>query len=121
GHAPVHPGSDVLAWQRGGVVVVARISGYDVGVGLPRQRTDHIRKRIIRQPARAIVVRLARVHPVTGNGRVTLGAACAVARVVPSGHDSTAGADRNVRLPLRTGSSISVQLKWRGESHPTVS
>src|SRR5439155_14187687 len=50
-----------------------------------------------------------------------LRAAGALARVIPHRQEGAGRADGKVRLPLRTGSSISVQLEWRTESRAKVS
>jgi hypothetical protein len=110
----------VLGEDRRAVVVVARVGCLDVPVRLTRERANYVGERIVRQPTHAVVIGLAREHPVARNRRVALGAARALARVVPSGEEGTCVTDRNVRLPLRTGGSIGVQLERRAESHATV-
>src|SRR5207244_1041460 len=108
GHASVRPRSDMLGGDRGTIVVVTHIVRLDVPVRLSRERAHYIRQCIIRQPGCAVVVGLARPHLVTGNTRVTNGAAGAVARVIPRRQEGARGADRQVSLPLRTSSGISV-------------
>src|SRR6266480_1096228 len=110
----------MLGEDRGAVVVVARVGGKDAGVRLRRKRGDYVRKRIVRQPGRAVVIGLARPHPVTGSGRVTKSAVGALALVIPRRQESAGGAYREVRLPLSAGSSIGVQLEWRAKGHTTV-
>src|SRR2546430_9115299 len=92
------------------VVVVARIAPYDAGVRLAGEWSDYVRERIVRQPRDTVIVRFAPPHPVTRNGRVPLGAAGTLARVIPHREDSPTRTDREVRLPLRTGSAIGVQF-----------
>ena len=57
---------------------------------------------------------------VARNGRVTRGAAGALARVIPRGEESAGRANRKVRLPLRTGRGIGVQLERRAKGHTAV-
>ena len=109
-----------LVSNRRAIVVVARVARHDVRVALSWQGAHHVRKRIVSQPGHAVVVGLARPHPVAGDARVTFGATGALARVVPRGEEGACVADRKVRLPLRTGSGISVQLKWGTEGNATV-
>src|SRR6516162_8643154 len=107
---------------RRAVVVVARIRGLYPGVRLRRKRSDYVRQRIVRQPAHATVVGLARPHPVTGSGWVTIRAvgASGLACIIPRRKQGASGADRQVRLPLRTCRSIGVQLERRAKGHTTV-
>src|SRR5947209_16247179 len=110
----------MLGDDRSAVIVVARIGPLDVEVGLRRQRTNYVRQRIVSQPCHAVVVGLARPHPVTGNARVSISAVGALARVIPRRQESTGITDRNVGLPLRTGRGIAVQLERRAEGHPAI-
>src|SRR5437870_1862842 len=110
----------MLGDDRSAVIVVARIGPLDVEVGLRRQRTDYVRQRIISQPCQAVVVGLARPHPVTGNARVTISAVGALARVIPRRQEGAGRADRKVGLPLRTGGGISVQLERRAKGDTAV-
>ena len=98
----------MLGQQRGAVVVVSRVSRLDPRVRLRWQRSDDVREHVIWQPARAVVVGLARPHPVTRNGRVTSSAACALASVIPRRKERAGGAHRQVNLPLRPRGSIGV-------------
>src|SRR5439155_4305757 len=75
---------------------------------------------IVSQPGDTVVGGLPPPHPVTRNRRVTLDAACTFACVIPHREDSATRADRQVRLPLRTGSGIGVQLERRTEGHAAV-
>src|SRR4029077_18925072 len=112
----------MLGQQRSAVVVVARVAPHDVRVALCWQRTDYIRQRIVRQPAQAVVVGLARPHPVTGTGWGTILAVGveALARVIPRRQQRASRADRQVRLPLRTRRGISVQLQRRAKGHTAI-
>ena len=110
----------MLGRCRGTVVVVPRIARYDERVRLRRQWTDYVREHVVSQPGNPVVGRLAPPHPVAGNGRVTLLAAGALACVIPGGEEGATRADRKIGLPLRTGSSIGVQLERRTEGHATV-
>src|SRR6266480_2613637 len=112
----------MLGQQRGAVVVVAHVAPHDVRVVLCRQRTDYIRQRVVRQPTQAVVVRLARPHPVTGTGWVTILTVGveALTRVIPRCQKGAGRTHRQVRLPLRTGPTISVQQKRRTKGHATI-
>src|SRR6186713_1497964 len=107
---------------RGTVIIVARVSCLDSGIVLGREWTDHIRECVVWQPAGTVVVRLSRVHFITRRGCVTLHTvrAKAVASVIPRGEKSTGRAHGKVRLPLRPGGCIAVQLEWRTESYATI-
>src|SRR5262249_11923350 len=59
-------------------------------------------------------------HPVARNRRVTLRAGSALPPVVPDGQEGASRADRKVGLPLRTRSSIGVQLDRRAKGETTV-
>src|ERR1700730_7981750 len=113
----------MLGGDRSAVVVVACIGGLDVPVRLRWQRTDYVRERIVRQPRRAVVVGLARPHPVTRHGWVTISAVRAggLARIIPRRQEGATRADRQVTLPLRTGRGIGVQLERRAKGHTAVS
>ena len=93
----------------------------DARVVLRRERTDHIRERVIRQPACAVVVGLAGLHLITGDGSITTRTAGAVARVIPHRQEGATRADRKVGLPLRTGSGIGVQFERRAKGRTAVS
>jgi hypothetical protein len=110
----------VLGGYRGAVVVVARIGRLDARIGLRRERGDNVRECIVRQPRRAVIVGLARPHPVTGNGWVAPGAASTLARVIPRRQEAAGRTDREVRLPLRTGRGVGVQLERRGKGYTAV-
>jgi hypothetical protein len=73
----------VLIENGGAIVVVAHVVRDDSRLRMLRQRADHVREHIIRQPRHAVVVGLARPHPVARNGWVTSGAGGALAGVVP--------------------------------------
>src|SRR6266480_1043082 len=111
----------MLGGDRRAVVIVACIRGLDPWIRLFRQRGDYVRKRVIRQPTRAIIVGFARPHPVTRSAWVASNAACALTRVIPRGKESASRADRKVRLPLRTGTAVGVQQNRRAESYSAVS
>ena len=68
----------------------------------------------------AVVVGLARPHPVTGRVRVTHRAVGAFAHVIPRRQESASRADRQVRLPLRTGRRVGVQLQRRTKGETAV-
>jgi hypothetical protein len=87
---------------------------------LRRKRGNNVRKCIVRQPRRAVIVGSARPHPVAGNGRVAPGAASTLARVIPRRQEAASWAHREVRLPLRTNRSIGVQLERRGKGRAAV-
>src|SRR5438105_5340629 len=122
GHAPVGPRSDALGEDRSAIVVIAYVAPYDERIALRWQRTDYVRERIVRQPAQAVVGGLARPHPVTRRGWVTILAVAvgALPRVIPCREEGAGWADRKVRLPLRPGSGISVQLKRGTECNAAV-
>src|SRR5438270_768644 len=110
----------MLGGYRRAVVVVACVGRLDPRVRLFRQRGDHVRKHVVRQPASAVVVGLARPHPVTRSAWVACNAVCALARVIPRRQESASRADRKVRLPLRTGTAVGVQHERRAEGHTTI-
>ncbi|PYK37736.1 MAG: hypothetical protein DME60_12100 [Verrucomicrobia bacterium] len=110
----------MLDEHRRAVIVVARIGRLNARIGLRRQRTHYVRQCIVRQPTHAIVVGLARPHPVTRNRWATAGAARALPCVVPGGKEGARVTDRKVGLPLRTRRGISVQLEWRAKTNPPV-
>ena len=58
---------------------------------------------------------------VARNGRVTLLAVGAPARVIPHREESATRADREIGLPLRAGSGIGVQLQRRAKGYAAVS
>ena len=70
----------------------------------------HIAEGHVGEPSRAVVGGLTCPHLVARNARVTSGAGGATARVIPHREDSATRADRDVRLPLRTGRGIGVQF-----------
>ena len=74
------------------------------------------------QPSHAVIVGLARPHPVTRRSWVTILAVAvgALTCVIPCREESAAWADRKVRLPLGTGSGISVQFQWGAEGNAAV-
>src|SRR5205823_3311253 len=86
------------------------------------QRAGHVRQRIVRQPTRAVVVGFARIHLVTRRGRVPILAVGvgAVPRVIPRRQESATRADRQVRLPVRTGRGVGVELQRRAKGHTAV-
>src|SRR5438874_1375998 len=110
----------MLGGYRRAVVVVACVGRLDPRVRLFRQRGDHVRKHVVRQPASAVIVGLARPHPVTRSAWVACNAVCALARVIPRRQESASRADRKVRLPLRTGTAVGVQHERRAEGHTTI-
>ena len=111
----------MLGEQRGAVVIIARVITKDVRVLFRRQGADYVRKLHVALPGRAAVVGLVRPHPVARNSRVALRAAGALPRVIPDSQEGASRADRKVRLPLRTGSGIGVQLDRRAKGETTVS
>src|SRR5919109_2940448 len=112
----------MLGQQRGAVVVVANVAPHDKRITLGWQRTDYVRERIVRQPGHAVVVGLARPHPVTRRGWVTILAVAvgALTCVIPCREQGAGWADRKVRLPLRPVRGVGVQLKWRTEGNAAV-
>src|SRR5258708_8320020 len=113
----------MLAGQRRGVIVVAHIIANDPWVGLSRQRTDHVREGIVRQPGEAVVIGPARVHPVTRAVAASYASRCspAITLVVPDGKEGATGAHRKTRLPLRLGRvSIAVELEGGTKDHPAI-
>src|SRR5206468_11454063 len=85
------------------------------------QGRDYIRERCVSQPGRAVVGGLARIHPVTRNGRVTyLAVVRRLALVVPHGEEAPIRCDRDIGLPLSACSGIGIQLDWRGKGYPAV-
>src|SRR6266403_4735405 len=110
----------MLRGDRRAVVIVACIRGLDPWIRLFRQRGDYVRKRVIRQPTRAIIVGFARPHPVTRSAWVASNAACALTRIIPRGKESASRADRKVRLPLRTGTAVGVQQNRRAKGHTAI-
>lgn len=110
----------MLGGNGGAVVIVARIRRLDARIRLRRQRRDYIRERIIRQPTHAVIVRLARPHPVTWNTGATTGTTGALARVIPCRKERAGWADRQVCLPLRTRTPVGVQLQRRTKGYAAV-
>jgi hypothetical protein len=110
----------VLGGYSGTIIVVARIRRLDAVIRLRRERGDNVRECIVRQPRRAVIVGLARPHPVAGNTWAATSATGALARVIPRRQEAAGRADREVRLPLRTDRGIGVQLQRRGKGHTTV-
>src|SRR5580765_3593681 len=114
----------MLAGQRRGVIVVAHIIADDPWVGLSRQRTDHVREGIVRQPGEAVVIGPARIHPVTRAVAASYASRCspAITLVVPDGKEGATGAHRKTRLPLRLGRvCITVELEGGTKGHPAIS
>src|SRR5437667_7120240 len=103
------------------IVVIARVARHNKRIALSWQWCDHIAEGHIGEPGCAIVSRLARPHPVAGDARVTLGATGALAPVIPHGENGATRANRNVRLPLRTGRGIAVQLERRTKGYTAIS
>src|SRR5947209_2964291 len=93
----------MLVGQCRGVVIVAYIALHNAGVGLSWQRANNVRECTVRQPGDAVVVRSARIHPVTRAVAPSYASRCptAITLVVPDGKESATRADRNVGLPLR--------------------
>src|SRR5207244_7277107 len=89
-------------------------------VGLRRQRCNDIAERHVGEPRNTIIGGLAPPHSVTRNSRVPFDAAGALACVIPRREEGATRADRKIGLPLRTGSSIGVQLERRTEGYATV-
>src|SRR5438094_5196478 len=112
----------MLSGYRRAVVVVTCVGRLDSRVRLRRKRTNYIRERVVRQPARAVIVGLARPHPVTGTGRVTILAVGVggLARVIPRCKKGASRADREVRLPLGTSTAVGVQHERRAKGYTTV-
>src|ERR1700757_2316493 len=110
----------MLARNRGAVVVVTCIGRLDPRIRLRWQRRDHVREHVVRQPASAVVVRLARKHPVTRSVWIASNAVGALARVIPCRQESAGRAYREIGLPLRTRRGIGVQLQRRAKGHTTV-
>src|SRR6188472_4123709 len=96
----------MFARDRRGIVEAANVRD-DARLGLSRQRADHIREHIVRQPSYTVVSGLARPHPVTRNGCVK-GATSALSCVIPHGEKGATGTDRQVGLPIRTSTGITV-------------
>src|ERR1051326_7982243 len=122
-HAPVGPGSHVLAKYRRRVVVVAHINRYDAWIGLQRQRADYVRQRIVSQPGYTVVDGFTRMHLVARRAWTGGLATGCYSRsfVVPSGKECPPVADRKVRLPLGFGRiGVGVQLEWRAKGRATV-
>src|SRR5262249_55587677 len=118
--ASVHPCSHMLGEQRRAIVVVASVIAEDERVLLRRQGCDYVRKHIVRQPVRAIVVGLARPHPVARNSLIPLGAVGGLPGIIPDGEEGASLADRKVRFQIRTASGISVKLKWRAKGEAPI-
>jgi hypothetical protein len=113
----------MLGRHRGGVVVVAQIRRYDARFGLPRQRADYVREGIVRQPGDAVVVRPARIHPITRAVTASYASRrpAAITLVVPDGKEGATGANRKTRLPLRLGRiGIAVELEGGTKGHPAI-
>src|SRR2546423_465658 len=106
--------------QRRAIVVIARVARHNKRIALSGQRTHHIAEGHVRKPGRAVVSGLARPHPVTGPGRVAFAATGALAPIIPSGKHSASGANRNIRLPLRTRRGIAIQFEWRAKGYATI-
>src|SRR5205809_1062224 len=105
----------MLGEYRRAVVIVAHIAVYDPWVELRRQGGDYIREHVVRQPTQAVVVGLARPHPVTRRVGTWRTATPGLSRVIPHRKQRPSRADRKVRLPLGTGSCVGVQLERRAE------
>src|SRR6516164_8854714 len=111
----------MLGEQGRAIVVIAGVARHDKRIALSWQGCNHIAEGHVGEPSCAVVSGLARPHSVAGDARVAFAATGALPRVIPHGEDSACGADRNVRLPLGTGSGIGVQFKWGAESNAAVS
>ena len=110
----------MLGGYRRPIVIVASVRRLDARIRLPRQRRDYIGERIIRQPTHAVIVGLARPHPVAWNSRATTGTTGALARVIPCRQERAGGADRQVRLPLRTRPAVGVQLQRSTKGYAAI-
>src|SRR5439155_22912735 len=110
----------MITAYRSAVVVVALIVRLDRSVGLTGKRADYIAEGHVSEPGSTVVGRLARKHLVTRDSRVTHLTGGGPALIVPHGEQSASVADRKIRLPLSTGSSIRIQFKWRAKGHPLV-
>src|SRR5437870_5917694 len=99
----------MFAGDRRAIVEGAHVRD-EARVVLSWQRANHIREHIVRQPSHTVVGGLACPHPVTRNGWVTTCAAGALACVIPHGENGAARADRQIGLPIRTSSGISVNF-----------
>src|SRR2546429_3374736 len=109
----------MFAGDRRAIVEGAHVRD-EARVVLSWQRANHIREHIVRQPSHTVVGGLACPHPVTRNGWVTTCAAGALACVIPHGEKGAARADRQIGLPIRTSSGISVQLERRAKGLPPI-
>src|SRR6185437_11489200 len=107
----------MLAGYRRAVVVVTCIGRLDPRIRLRWQRSYHVREHVVRQPACAIVVGLARKHPVTRSVWIACNAVGALARVIPRRQEGAGWTDREVSLPLRTKRGIGVQLQRSAKGH----
>ena len=112
----------MLGGYPGAVVVVACIRRLDRRVRLSRERTNHVREHVVRQPTYAVVVGLPRPHSVARAARVAIGAVgiSAFAGVIPRREEGARWADRKVGLPIRTIGGIGVQLHRRAKGHTAV-
>ena len=59
-------------------------------------------------------------HPIAGRIRVTIDAVRELAPVIPHSQEAVTAANRKIRLPLRTGRGIGVQLERCAKSETTV-
>src|SRR3954447_12670173 len=98
----------MVAGDRRAVVVIAGILGDDTGVRLARKRAHNVRERLIRPPRGTVVGGLTRPHSVARGVFVALDAVSALARVIPGGDNAIVVGDREIGLPLRTSSRVSV-------------
>src|SRR6266496_3349588 len=119
-YSTVYPCMQMLVRRGTGIVIIARIGGLNTRVRLRRQRANHIRERLIRQPTRAVVGGPARPHPVTRNGGITTSAADTLACVIPYSEDSATGTDRKIGFPLRPRRGVCVQLQRCAKGLPAI-
>src|SRR5437016_9453472 len=110
----------MIPGYRGAVVGVALIGRLDRSITLSGKRADYIAERHVGEPGNTVVGGLAREHLVARDGRVAHRTGGGPALVIPHGKQSASVADRKIRLPLSTGSSIRIQFKWRAKGHPLV-
>ena len=110
----------MLGGDRRAVVVVASISTLNIKVRLSWERAANVRESVVRQPTRAIIVGLARVHLVTRRIRITID----TVRRNHARHTISPGgchrAHRKVSLPLWTGRGIGVQLQRRSKGNTII-
>ena len=103
--AAVDPGRVDRSVHPERAVVVTRVAGLDVRVGLQRQRGDRVADRGRCLPGRAVVGRQATEALQIVVGRVAL--------VIPADEHVPRGRDRQRRLPLPTRPTVAVQAKRR--------